>query len=598
MKDLVDRVEKKVQTKVLFRKRPSNQENWQITKRKKAHESGQEYRNHKGKLIAVKKVQIKKDCKNSCKFNCAQKIEKEIQDLIFEEFYKLDTNGKHSFIAQTSVCSSTRKEESRKKCSYTYFLMKGAESFRVCKSFYLATLAVSQKMVYNVHQKKDKVTGVVKPDGRGRHSSHYQVSEEQKQGVFEHINSFPVVDSHYCRAKTNKKYLEGGLNIEKMYDLYKEKCEKKKFSYVESSYYRYVFNTSFNINFHVPKTDRCEKCESIKLKKSEHIPITEEEQQSHNQHLAEKVAMRKEKEIDKSYKNDNRLLVVFDLENVINLPQAEIGSFFYKRKLTLYNLTAMTSSKQGYCAIWTELMSGRAGNDIASAFIQILKKVANDHPDTNTLICWSDSCVPQNRNSHISQAILEFLYSQEQITEITMKYSLAGHSCVQEVDNMHQQIELAMRVAEFFSPISFLRVLLRVNRTRPFVVIQMQKNYFKDFNSSSKMLHFSEVPYTKVFQLKFSKVDLHKIEYKTSHAQADYLSAFIGKKKGTRRSKNGKHPIEVMEQTSAETKILFSRKQKSEKQLSKEKMDDLRSMLSLMPSLDREYYRSIGVKKQ
>ena len=112
------------------------------------------------------------------------------------------------------------------------------------------------------------------------------------------------------------------------------------------------------------------------------------------------------------------------------------------------------------------------------------------------------------------------------------------------------------------------------------------------------MLHFSEVPYTKVFQLKFSKVDLHKIEYKTSHAQADYLSAFIGKKKGTRRSKNGKHPIEVMEQTSAETKILFSRKQKSDKYLSKEKMDDLRSMLSLMPSLDREYYRSIGVKKQ
>ena len=164
--------------------------------------------------------------------------------------------------------------------------------------------------------------------------------------------------------------------------------------------------------------------------------------------------MRKEKEIDKSYKNDNRLIVVFDLENVINLPQAEIGSYFYKRKLTLYNLTAMTSSKQGYCAIWTELMPGRAGNDIASAFIQILKKVANDHPDT-TLICWSDSCVPQNRNSHISQAILEFLYSQEQITEITMKYSLAGHSCVQEVDNMHQQIELAMRVAEF----SFTNIL-------------------------------------------------------------------------------------------------------------------------------------------
>ena len=84
--------------------------------------------------------------------------------MIFTEFHKLDTNGKHSFIAQTSVCSSVSgNKESRKKSSYSYFLMKGEKSFRVCKSFYLSTLAVSQKMVYNVHQKKDQATGIVKP---------------------------------------------------------------------------------------------------------------------------------------------------------------------------------------------------------------------------------------------------------------------------------------------------------------------------------------------------------------------------------------------------------------------------------------------------
>ena len=63
---------------------------------------------------------------------------------------------------------------------------------------------------------------------------------------------------------------------------------------------------------------------------------------------------------------------------------------------------AMTFSKQGYCAIWTECMSGRTGNDITTAFIQILNKVAADHPNVTELICWSDSCIPQNRNSHIS----------------------------------------------------------------------------------------------------------------------------------------------------------------------------------------------------
>ena len=96
-------------------------------------------------------------------------------------------------------------------------------------------------------------------------------------------------------------------------------------------------------------------------------------------------------------------------------------------------------------------MSGRARNNRASAFICILNKTASDEPHINNIICWSDSCVPQNRNSHISQAILEFLSPHDKIKSITMKYSLVGHSCVQEVDNMHKQIEDAMQVSEFYS---------------------------------------------------------------------------------------------------------------------------------------------------
>ena len=69
-----------------------------------------------------------------------------------------------------------------------------------------------------------------------------------------------------------------------------------------------------------------------------------------------------------------------------------------------------------------------------------------------------------------------------------MKYSLDGRSCLQEVDNMQKQIEDAMQVSKFYSPISFLRMLLKVNRKKPYQVIQMNKNDFKDFHSSSKML--------------------------------------------------------------------------------------------------------------
>ena len=54
-------------------------------------------------------------------------------------------------------------------------------------------------MVYNVHDKKDKVTGILKADGRGKHKKHHRhhrVTEEQREEVIAHINSFPVVDSY------------------------------------------------------------------------------------------------------------------------------------------------------------------------------------------------------------------------------------------------------------------------------------------------------------------------------------------------------------------------------------------------------------------
>ena len=87
----------------------------------------------------------------------------------------------------------------------------------------------------------------------------------------------------------------------------------------------------------------------MKIKTKEGIDITNEE--LHDAHIVEKDSIRKEKQNDKSTIQENELSIVFDLENVINLPKAEVGSFFYKRKLNLFNLTAVASDKQGYQAI-------------------------------------------------------------------------------------------------------------------------------------------------------------------------------------------------------------------------------------------------------
>lgn len=113
-------------------------------------------------------------------------------------------------------------------------------------------------------------------------------------------------------------------------------------------------------------------------------------------------------------------------------------------------MTAHSSlTKKGYCAVWTEAMSGRGGNDMASAIVKILERAVQDHPEVTEIVTWSDSCVPQNRNSIMSFAIVEFLSRNTKIRKITMKYSTPGHSAVQEVDNMHSNIEKAMASSEF-----------------------------------------------------------------------------------------------------------------------------------------------------
>lgn len=69
-----------------------------------------------------------------------------------------------------------------------------------------------------------------------------------------------------------------------------------------------------------------------------------------------------------------------------------------------------------------------------------------------------------------------FLERNPDIETITMKYSLAGHGAVQEVDHAHSEIEKVLRVNEFFSPIGLLRVLKNINRKRPYQLIQLQPN--------------------------------------------------------------------------------------------------------------------------
>lgn len=236
--------------------------------------------------------------------------------------------------------------------------------------------------------------------------------------------------------------------------------------------------------------------------------------------------------------------------------------------------------KHVYCGIWTEVQSGRSGNDIASAIFKLLCEILKNHTDITDLITWSDSCVPQNRNQMMSLAMLNILNLFPHLSSVTMKFSTPGHSCIQEVDNVHSHIEKVMAVSEFWSPVSFLRLLLRVNRKTPYNVVQLKNQHFKDFHKSSKHLPFDKIPFSQVCQIQF-KQNSFTVGYKLAHHSDSFT--FIN-------LRNLQSRISLTTCSIGCFNVHQAQKRKSI--LSKEKEKDILFMLKWMPEVDKAFYKA------
>ncbi|GBM10216.1 hypothetical protein AVEN_177485-1 [Araneus ventricosus] len=247
-------------------------------------------------------------------------------------------------------------------------------------------------------------------------------------------------------------------------------------------YYR-IFVTEFNLGLHSPKSDRCDLCEKFKVAKKTQT-LTDDIKYKYDVHQTSKLNMREVRIEEK--KSIDLPVLLFDLQNVIPNPHVNISSLFYLEKLNMYNLTVYyTLTKQVYCTLCSGNLSGRAGNDIASAFHKKLIVLSNEN-DITELTTRSDSCVPQNRNSIISNSVLHFLKDNPQVKSISTKNSISGHSYVQEVDSVHSNIEKAMNKTDFYSPIGLITILKQVNPRHPYRVIEMRPDDYKNFQGTAK----------------------------------------------------------------------------------------------------------------
>ena len=148
--------------------------------------------------------------------------------------------------------------------------------------------------------------------------------------------------------------------------------------------------------------------------------------EKYQNHIKDKLETKIERDKESG---DNSYVLCFDLENVVACPRPDVSNFFFKRKINTYNLTAHFSlNKKGYNAVWNEMDAGRGGNEIASAIISILRTILEEHPNIDKICLWSDSCVPQNKNSFMVTALKSLLFEHPKLQVIEHNFCSPGHS--------------------------------------------------------------------------------------------------------------------------------------------------------------------------
>ncbi|KAJ8972193.1 hypothetical protein NQ314_000291 [Rhamnusium bicolor] len=268
---------------MLTRKRFKDPQLWERNQRKLYRNLGQEYTNSKGKKVSSRKM--KPVCSAKCRLKCFSKITENKRQEMFDYYWQIGSiDSQRTFINScmseiTPMYRNTKPGSTRSK-NFRYTFQIDNSPLQVCKTFFKNTLGINNRVILTTTKKKDE-NGMITSDQRGKHNKQRKISNVVKNDILEHIRLFPSIESHYCRSRMNKTYLDGSLNIKIMYKLYIEYCNSNNKPFAKHGVYAHILNIETNVGFHVPKKDQCSLCENYKNANDETKDSLKEKFESH-----------------------------------------------------------------------------------------------------------------------------------------------------------------------------------------------------------------------------------------------------------------------------------------------------------------------------
>lgn len=435
---------------------------------------------------------------------------------IFHDYWGLgDHNLQSSFInSAITINNPVRKTEQsvrKKSVSCTYELA----GHRVCKEFFLKTLDETSKRIQNIiNNKNTSGSGISPKDKRGHKAPGNKIPEMSVQLVKEHIQSFPRYTSHYSREQApNRKYLNPGLNLRKLYVLYKEFCQEKNVEPVKESFYRHIFNTSFNLSFHRPLTDTCITCDKLQVI-IEHGNVeaktkAEVEKELHlRKSETAQTAKRLAGEIAKE--DSSHVALCFDLQKMLPTPVLSCSRAYYARQLWTYNF-CVHNLKDGNAVMfmWNESQAARGCKEIASCLLKFILSLPSN---VAHLTAFSDNAGGQNK-SHFIVKFWFYVIRNTNIQTVDHKFLVSGHSFM-ECDQNFGLIENAKKNSdrEVFVPEHWETIVAKANKK--FMVVRMTQEDFITLESLKRFLKDTVPGIRKMQWLHFKKNEPWTLFYK------------------------------------------------------------------------------------
>lgn len=434
---------------------------------------------------------------------------------------------------------------------------------------------------------------IPKSDERGKHRNRAnKISDIDYENVKVHINSIPKYTSHYSRQKNpDKIYIDHDISISALYhDYYLEWCKDKALNPVKESYYRKIFCTEFNIGFKLPKTDTCKTCDhlNIQIKNADSMGESADslkiELELH-QRRAEALQKSLKDEIDNAKKSKDTLVLSFDLQQALPVPNLTVGPAFYLRKAWTYNLGIHDCIEdKGYMYMWPENLAKRGSDEIAS----ILYKHFKDNPSHyKKLVVYSDNCAGQNKN-WTCVCLWQQLVKENIFQTVEHRFLVVGHTHLPS-DRDFAVIEKYKRhyLKQVYAPEDWYRAVEKAKRINPFKVIVIQQKdilTFKDLQRQIVKKNITDdknkVNFSKICAIKFSQESPNAMFIKHLWNQ-EYSSVTIGKK-GVRSSIN---------LTIRDLPIKYN----APIPLNPKKRSNLQALLRYIPPIYQRYYTEIGV---